>query len=244
MNDFVNPNNNIVEVCGFEIPSARILFVLTEIDRFDEYHKTGVWLEEFAIPYIKFIDRDFDVTVVTLNGKEAPVDPASDNLIDDIKWHKAKEVMKNPVPLDNINYCGYDAIVIPGGHGPLFDLACSDKLGEILIYFMENQKLIAAICHGPAAFVKAIKQGISVFKGFQLTALTNEEEKLAKTDGLVPFSIENDLTECGAHFVAAAPGEVNVVVDRNLITAQNHQSSHLFAEAICEYLDKLHIRKY
>ena len=30
---------------------AKILMVVTNTDHFDEHHKTGVWFEEFAVPY-------------------------------------------------------------------------------------------------------------------------------------------------------------------------------------------------
>ena len=229
---------DFAEACEINVSRPNILMVLTEADRFDEHHKTGVWFEEFAIPYLKFIDEGYDVSVATLHGKEAPLDPASTNIIDDIKWHKAKEAMKSPQKLSEINCSAFDAVVIPGGHGPLFDLADSEEMGDVLIRFYEEGKLIAAICHGPAALLSAKKADIPLVKGYELTAFTNEEEIEAKKDGLVPFSVEDKLKEAGAKFVKEAPGAVYVVNDRNIITAQNYQSAGAFAVAIIEYLSE------
>ena len=46
---------------------------------------------------------------------------------------------------------------LPGGHGPMFDLANDELLKEIIEYFYENNKIIAAICHGPAGLISAKK---------------------------------------------------------------------------------------
>ncbi len=223
------------EACEVNISRINILMLLTEADRFDEHHKTGVWFEEFAIPYLKFLDEGYEVTVATIHGKEAPIDPASTNLIDDIKWHKAKEAMKNPQKLTDLNCSAFDAIVIPGGHGPLFDLADSRETGNVLNSFYDEGKLIAAICHGPAALLSAKKNEIPIIKDYELTAFTNEEEIEAKKDGLVPFSVEDKLKEAGAKFVKKSPGSVFVVNDRNFITAQNYQSAEAFADTIIDY---------
>lgn len=225
---------NESEACALEISRKHILMVLTEADKLTEHHKTGVWFEEFAVPYLAFLDEGFEVTAATLHGKPSPIDPKSENLIDDIKWHKAKEALDHPESLSDIDTKKYDAVVIPGGHGPLFDLADSEMLGQLLSDFNEENKLIAAICHGPAAFLSA-KQ---IIKDTEMTAFTNEEEKEAGLDDIVPYSVEDKLKEYGAVFVKENPGAIYVVDDKNIITAQNYQSAKAFADAIISYLEK------
>ena len=44
---------------------------------------------------------------------------------------------------------------LPGGHGPMFDLAQDLILKEIVEYFYENDKVLSAVCHGPAGFIQA-----------------------------------------------------------------------------------------
>ena len=73
---------------------AKILMVVSNADHFDEHHKTGVWFEEFAVPYLAFLNEGYFVTVASLKGGKAPLDPASENLIDDIKWNSAKKHLK------------------------------------------------------------------------------------------------------------------------------------------------------
>ena len=217
--------------------SAKILMVVTNTDHFDEHHKTGVWFEEFAIPYLAFEKEGYFMTVASLKGGKAPLDPASDNLIDDIKWNKAKKALEDTTPLESIDYTFYDAIVLPGGHGPMFDLAKSELLGEIVSYFDEKNKIIAAVCHGPAGLLTAEKDGKPFVSGRTLTAFTNEEEIAYKKDQLTPFMLEDALVERGAVFENGGVGAVNVIQDGNLITGQNFQSAELFAKTIINHLE-------
>lgn len=217
--------------------SAKILMVVTNTDHFDEHHKTGVWFEEFAVPYLAFEKEGYFVTVASLKGGKAPLDPASDNLIDDIKWNKAKKALEDTTPLESIDYTFYDAIVLPGGHGPMFDLAKSELLGEIVSYFDEKNKIIAAVCHGPAGLLTAEKDGKPFVSGRTLTAFTNEEEIAYKKDQLTPFMLEDALVERGAVFENGGVGAVNVIEDSNLITGQNFQSAELFAKTIINHLE-------
>lgn len=225
-------NDDCAGMCKIE-RSTRVLMIVTNAGRFDEHHRTGVWFEEFAIPYLSFLREGYFVTVSSLKGGQAPLDPASDNLIDDLRWKAAKKILEDTTPLESIDYTLYDAIVFPGGHGPMFDLANSEFIGEIVNYFNENGRIIAAICHGSAAFLPA---GSEFLRGKRLTALTNEEEIASKRDGLVPFMLEDELKAKGAVFIEDGRGEVNVIEDKNLITAQNYKSSELFAETVIRHL--------
>ena len=58
-----------------------------------EEHKTGVWFEEFAVPYLDFLKEGYFVTTASLKGGKASIDKKSENLIEDLKW---KAIIKNP----------------------------------------------------------------------------------------------------------------------------------------------------
>ena len=70
----------------------------------------------------------------------------------------------------------------------------------------------------------------------QVTCFTNEEEKIAQKDKLVPFMLETKLKQLGAFFNEAAPYEENVIVDENLITGQNPASAKKLAETVIKKL--------
>lgn len=228
-----------IESCSFELANEprKILMIVTSTDKFDEKHKTGVWFEEFAVPYNKFKDAGYIVTVASPKGGIAPIDPSSENIIDDIKWQDAKKALNDTVPIETVDYTLYDAVVLPGGHGPMFDLAKNEIMGEIIGYFARHDRLIAAICHGPAGLLPAKqKDGLPFVNGRRITCFTNDEEANAKKNNLVPFFLEDKLKEYGAFFISKDDGEINIIEDSNLITAQNYQSSAQFADAIIKYL--------
>lgn len=217
---------------------SRILMVVTNVCKFNDKQETptGVWFEEFAVPYNEFIKNGFEVKVATLTGEIAPIDPESENLFEDIIWNDAKKALNNTDALDIIDYNKFDAIVLPGGHGPMFDLAKSETLGKIITQFNKEGKLIAAICHGPAGFLPAKSDGIPFVSGRKLTSFTNEEERVYKKDELTPFFLQDALIDEGADFIEDEPGAVNIIKDGNLITGQNFQSAKNFAKAVVEYL--------
>ena len=227
----------VCEVCRFNAPK-RILMVVTSVNNFDANHKTGLWFEEFAVPYLAFVEHGYDITVASPLGAEAPLDPESENLFEDIKWKKAKEALGDTEQLNTIDFTSYDALVLPGGHGPMFDLYKNETLGKIINDFEARKKLISAVCHGPAGLLSAKKDGIPFVNGRKLTSFTNEEEYYYKKENLTPFFLENELKDAGAEFVEGKPDEINVIEDDNLITGQNFQSSKAFANAIINWLGR------
>lgn len=130
----------------------------------------------------------------------------------------------------------FDGIFIPGGHGPMVDMANHQDVGHVLRLLHAHQKTIAALCHGPAALLSAGEsaQGRWLFDGYKLTAFTNEEEDQTRP-GLRGMSwyLETALKNAGAIFDDAAfAWTSHVVVDRNLITSQNPASSDAAADAV------------
>ena len=56
---------------------SKILMIVTGHGEIDAEHRTGLWYDEFAIPYAAFREQGFDVTTATPLGGKAPVDPRS-----------------------------------------------------------------------------------------------------------------------------------------------------------------------
>lgn len=219
----------------------KILIAVTNTSRMGDSNnivETGVWLEEFAVPFYAFKAAGLDITVASPLGGVSPIDPASLECKNPTEWDYTKKDLDNTAKLADIDYKTYDAIFIPGGHGPMFDLAQDMLLGEIVSYFYNSHKIVSAVCHGPAGLINAkTKTGDSIIKGMQVTCFTNEEEKLVQKDKFVPFMLESKLRQLGAYFNEAAPWTENVVVDANLITGQNPESAKMLAEMV---IKKLH----
>jgi putative intracellular protease/amidase len=222
-----------------------ILFVLTSHNQLgDTGNKTGFWVEEFANPYYTLLDKGATITIATPKGGAAPIDPSSDSpdaaTEDTDRYHKdadAKERIANTKVLADINPDDFDAVFYPGGHGPLWDLA-NDKTSISLIEkFNSQQKPIAFVCHAPAA-LKSVKNsdGSPLVKGKKVTGFTNTEEAAVQLTDIVPFLVEDMLTENGAIYSKKEDWTAYAIQDGNLITGQNPASSALVAEKIIESL--------
>lgn len=216
----------------------KVLMVVTNVDSMNGVHATGLWLEEFAVPYIEFTNAGYEITVASPLGGKSPLDPNS--LVEEIPaaWQALMGILETTEKLSDAAKGEYQALVIPGGHGPMFDLATDDLLASILKDFMEKNKLIGAVCHGPAALVRAaLADGTSILAGKKVTGFSNEEEVTVQLDKLVPFLLEDQLKKLGASYSRKDMWQEYVVVDGNLITGQNPQSSTLFAKTIVKALN-------
>ena len=229
---------------GVFMKEKKILIVVTNTSEMDDSNKTktGVWLEEFAVPFLEFKNLSdeglkLDVTVASPLGGIAPIDEDSLECKNPTEWDYTKKYLDNSVKLSDVDYEKYDAIFIPGGHGPMFDLAKDELLGKIVSYFYNTHKIVSAVCHGPAGLINArTETGEPIVKGMQVTCFTNEEEKIVKKDKLMPFLLESRLKQLGAYFNAAEPWEENVIVDANLITGQNPASAKKLAKTVLKKL--------
>ncbi len=134
----------------------------------------------------------------------------------------------------------FDAVFIPGGHGPMVDMAHDPRVGRVLRALHERGRTIAALCHGPAALLSAGEDGEGkwLFDGYRMTSFSNEEEDGTEAGRLgMAWLLESALKSAGGVFDDAPLAWVShVVVDRNLITGSNPMSSDAIAEAVLKRL--------
>ncbi|MFY4775429.1 type 1 glutamine amidotransferase domain-containing protein [Metabacillus sp. RGM 3146] len=216
----------------------KVLMVLTNASKIDEKHETGLWLSEFAEPYNEFKKRGFAVTAASPEGGKIPIDQNSveDNIPDD--FDEAIGVLQNTEVLSTINVNDFNGIFLPGGHGTMFDLPDNQPLKNALKHFAENNKVIGAVCHGPAGFVNTkLSNGKWLVDGVNMTGFTNEEEQQTGLAPMMPFLLESLLRAQGAKFEGAAAYSDHVVADGRFITGQNPQSSQSAAESFADALN-------
>lgn len=155
----------------------------------------------------------------------------------------------------------YVGVFVPGGHAPMMDLMVDPSVGKILTHFHKNNKPTALICHGPIAAISVMENPVAfrkklvagdedaaealanewLYKGYQMTILSNAEEKEAeqhKLKGKVPFYPEEALKAAGAKIKNADPMENNVIEDKELITGQNPVSDSDLAKTFIQAMDK------
>lgn len=220
---------------------SKVLIVTTNHDHFEgtNPHPTGVWMEEFALPYLELLRHGIEMTIASPKGGAMPFDPRSLPLPEQEQvWQPAIAASKHTVKLSEVRSTDFDAIFLPGGHGPMFDLPDNPVLQQLIREFDEDGKIIAAVCHGPVGLVGAtLADGTPLVKDKVLTAYTNSEEIAAKLDKEVPFILEQRLRKLGAIFVAHENKADYIERDGNLITGQNPNSSASIARALVTALN-------
>jgi putative intracellular protease/amidase len=216
----------------------KVLMVVTNHKEITDKKTTGIWLTEFAEAYIEFAEKGYDITVASPKGGEGPIDPASVDENTPQEILDTKKFLENTLELEEVSSEDFDAIFLPGGHGTMFDLPKSEKLAELLRNFYEGNKIVAAVCHGPAGLVGAtLSNGQPLVAGKRVNAFTDTEETQTTLDQNIPFLLESKLRELGAIFVAAPNWNTHYEVDGNLITGQNPQSTLAVTKAVIEKLE-------
>lgn len=229
---------------------AKILFVMTGADQWTladgSKHRTGFWAEEAVVPLEAFRAADHEVTVATPGAVVSPVDPGS--LAPEVNGGpeeaaRIRNVVESapefahPVALTDVRLDDYDAVYVPGGHGPMEDLAVDADSGRILAQAVQSGLPVGVVCHGPAALLAAVKEdGTNAYAGYRITAFTNAEEQLAGSADNAKWLLQDRLTEAGVKVEVGAPWAPHVEVDRNVVTGQNPASSAPLAAELLKQL--------
>ncbi|ANC75969.1 glutamine amidotransferase [Fictibacillus phosphorivorans] len=218
--------------------SKHILMVVTTADHMNNEHSTGLWLSEFGEAYVEFANAGHNITVASPKGGKAPVDDRSLEGEVPQEIQDTAKYLENTIKLEEINELdAFDAIFLPGGHGTMFDLPENTKLQEVIRDLYEQNKVVAAVCHGPAGLVGVkLSDGTPLVAGKKVTAFTDAEEVATTLDQYMPFLLETRMRELGAQFVAAENWSDHVQRDGQLITGQNPQSTVSVAKEVLKQL--------
>ncbi|KAG0220621.1 class I glutamine amidotransferase-like protein [Mortierella sp. GBAus27b] len=222
----------------------KVLFILTSHDQLgDTGRKTGWYAEEAAEPATILYAAGYDIVYASPKGGVAPLDPSS---VEAAKGKQAvqdflnnAEIMnkiQNTHKLEDVagRWSEFDAIVYPGGHGPMYDLLDNKVAQQITAQAYEAGKVVAAVCHGPIALTGVVlSDGSHLVKGKQVTGFSNVEEELIQLTKAVPVLLETRFNEVGANYVVAdQPWGEKVVTDSRVVTGQNPASAEKFGHAI------------
>jgi putative intracellular protease/amidase len=175
----------------------RVLIVTTSCYTLGGNHPTGLWLEEFAVPFTELCKLGAIITVASPDGGVVPLDPKSEPDYEQrIKWSEALEALTKSLKLSQINPDNFDALFFPGGHGPVKDLADNADVKRIVESLDRKGAVIAAVCHGPAALLSASKVcGEPLVAGRKVAGFSNLEERMVGLYDVVPFRLEDALKE-------------------------------------------------
>src|SRR5207249_1504823 len=138
----------------------------------------------------------------------------------------------------------YDAVFVPGGHGPMIDLLEDPDAGTVLRHFHKTSKPTAVLCHGPISLLAALPNASEVigalkagdaagarakaqdwiYSGYKMTIFSTAEEQQREPieiGGKVFFYPDFALRAAGGDVSVVAPWKSYVLQDREVISGQN-----------------------
>ncbi|TFW16869.1 type 1 glutamine amidotransferase domain-containing protein [Duganella callida] len=216
-----------------------VLFILTNAAEIGPNKRaTGYFFPEVAHPYEVFDHAGVAVEYASPLGGAIPEDgyDAADPAQLAFRNSAAIRRLNRSRKLAEVDVNDYDAIFFPGGLGPMVDIAVDPEVKRVVARAWEAGKIVAAVCHGPAAFLGVkLEDGTSLVYGRKLTSFSNAEEAgYAQAD--VPFNLEDALKAEGAQYASADVWQEKVVVDGRLMTGQNPASGGPLAKEIVKAL--------
>lgn len=223
---------------------GKILAVVTSTDIMGSSAKsTGYELTELARAYYVFQANGFEVDIASPLGGKSPV------IIDDddmgpfdyafLNDTDAQHKTSNTIPIQEVMADEYDAIFFAGGKGAMFDFPENKAIQSIVRNYYESNKVVGAVCHGPAALVNVrLNNGRPLLENKSVSGFTNEEELLLISDAksIFPFMLQDKMLAQGAHFNEGAMYLENISYDKNLVTGQNPWSTWVLAETMITQL--------
>ena len=222
----------------------RILIVVTSHAAMGDTGKpTGVWLEELAVPYMRFIGAGADLTVTSIMGGKIPLDPRSTPptgpeapVVERFLADPAvARTLAHSTPLEAVDATRFDAVFLPGGHGTMFDFPVSLALASAVSRAWSAGRVVAAVCHGPAGLIGAVdSDGKPVVAGRRVSAFTNAEEEAVGLTRAVPFLLQSKLESLGAKMETGPKFEPFAIADGRLVTGQNPASARRTADLTLE----------
>ncbi len=209
-------------------------------------YPSGVWAEELVVMHERLAKAGCELDIATPGGVPPTIDPHSMDPkvvgqanVDHFRKYldSIAGSLQKPLVLAKVDTSRYDAVVIPGGHGPVEDLYKDADMGRILVEADRDGKVIAPVCHGQAALLAAKNErGEWLFKGRKLTAFSDEEEVELGTADNAPWLLAKTLRDLGARYEKGPNWSAFVVQDGHLLSGQNPASTAPLADAILAQL--------
>ena len=203
------------------------------------------------------MDHDSDALIYFANDDEARI--RARNFFNDNPAMNDVRTFRSVIDNGLDRFAG---LFFPGGHAPVIDVMQDADVGEVLRYFHAHDKPTAAICHGPMAilaslnnareFRAALIDGDKVkarelakgwqYAGYRMTVFSRSEEAFAEDKVFhkkLIFNMPDALEAAGGNVVNTDKNFTPfVVIDRELVTAQNLMSDHALAAKFIDVLDK------
>lgn len=217
----------------------------------------GFWWAELTHPYWEFLQRGYDIDIVSPQGGDLQADSYSDpedlnnySVHDFVslgfkKSAKYSALLKNTKRIAQVKAEDYDAVLVTGGQSPMYTMIDDVALHKLFVQFYEKGKVAAAVCHGTCILLKTkLSNGKLLVEGRKWTGFANSEEAYAdKIVGkrIQPFWIEDEAKKIPNTSFSVGPAFAPyAIADGNLITGQQQNSGAEVARLVIKALEDKH----
>ncbi len=231
----------------------KILIIVTSVGMYESGQlETGLWLSELTHIYHLAKEQKYDITIASIKGGHTPIDPESlkPMMLDKVSksyWSDSsfRELLEHTKSLNEVSGQIFDCVYLAGGHGTMYDFPDDTILQAIIRKQYENNKIVAAVCHGVGGLLNVkLSNGEYLIKGKTITGFNWFEESLAGRKKEVPFNLEAELKKRNSNYQKAfIPMTSKVLVDGKLITGQNPFSSKEIAKAVVQQMEAATLKK-
>ena len=135
------------------------------------YTGAGYYLNELTVPVRALMKEGYEITFANPKGNTPQVDVHSAvadffggdeaKLQDYMLFRDSLTGLRDPTRISDVIASGldqYDAVFVPGGHGPMIDLLDDPNAGIVMRHFHETSKPTAVLCHGPISLLSALPE--------------------------------------------------------------------------------------
>lgn len=196
--------------------------------------KTGDHPVEMFVVLMHLEKAGFHPVFATITGKKVQFEdwafPTKDEAVIAFKakhQHQLDHPKKIADVVKELNTDEYEAVFVPGGQGAILGLPESEDVKSAFQWFLNNDKYLIVICHGPASLISlSIGELDKDFplKDYQLACLPSSGDnmgaKVGYLPGKMPWDYEKRLEKLGMHIVNKLPVGITHI-DRKLISGDS-----------------------
>lgn len=225
--------------------TQHVLFIVTNAAVLGPHNrKVGFFFPEVAHPFGVLDAAGVAVEFASPAGGWTPYDAYDESDASQKAFFESKAFrrLNRSRKLSDVDAADYDAILIPGGLGPMVDIQRNRDVQAAVVRAWSTDKIVAAVCHGPCGLLGVdLGDGKPFVHGKRLTGFSMKEEfDYARED--VPYELEEALVAEGAEYSSADNWQPHVVIDGRLITGQNPASAERLSEELLAALSRASLR--
>ena len=243
------------------------------------YAGAGYYLNELTVPVRALMQEGYEITFANPKGNAPQLDLHSAvpdffggdeaKLNDYMRFRDSLTGLENPRRISDVIASGldqYDAVFVPGGHGPMEDLLDDPDAGIVMRHFHETSKPTAVLCHGPISLLSALpdsKEFVAalaagdvagaqakakswIYAGYKMTIFSTAEEQQREPleiHGKVLFYPDFALKTAGGDVSVLPPWQSYVLHDRELISGQNPFSDQALLKLLLPALEAMKVSR-